>query len=196
MSELILASASPRRAQLLGQLGIAFRVLPSDIDESRRAGETPVAYVQRMAAGKARAAQALAGVAADAFVLGADTSVIVDDDVLGKPADARECAAMLRRLSAREHEVLSGIALARGAALAQRLSRTRVRFRALADAEIEAYWRTGEPRDKAGGYAIQGLAAAFVERIEGSYSGVMGLPLYDTAALLGDAGLFRLGAAP
>lgn len=184
---LLLASGSPRRRELLDQLGVAHRVVTTDVDEQRLPDELPSALVIRLARAKARRGFELAPDAPAA--LGADTVVVVDGDVLGKPRDAAEASAMLRRLSGRTHEVLSGVALATRSAMTSRLSVSAVAFRDLDDAEIGAYWASGEPRDKAGAYAVQGRAARFIVRLEGSYSGVMGLPLFDTAALLEDAGL-------
>ncbi len=182
-----LASGSPRRRELLAQLDISFEILMGDIDESLRPGELPDAYVRRMAGDKTRAAlQRLTG--RHAPVLGADTAVVVDRQILGKPADQAAAAAMLRRLSGREHEVLSAVAISDNARQAVAVNRTTVTFRPLSEAEIEGYWATGEPCDKAGGYAIQGLGAVFIEAIHGSYSGVMGLPLFETAHLLNDFG--------
>jgi len=184
---LILASQSPRRAELLRQIGVDFRVAPAHIDETPRRAESPADYVVRMAREKARATAAQHP---GALVLGADTSVILDDRILGKPADREEGIAMLLALSGREHQVLTAVALA-GTHPGQALSASRVRFRPVGHEEAARYWATGEPADKAGGYAIQGLGAVFVERIEGSYSGIMGLPLFETAQLLADAGLSR-----
>lgn len=185
-----LASQSPRRRELLAQIGIAHRVLAVDIDESVRGAEAPADYVQRLAREKAAAGwqQLLAQSLPPAPVIGADTAVVVDGAILGKPGDAADALAMLQRLSARSHEVMTGVAVhtAHGAQVA--LSCTRVWFRALERAEIEAYWASGEPCDKAGAYGIQGLAAKFIERIDGSYSGVVGLPLFETAELLRAAG--------
>lgn len=193
---LCLGSASPRRSGLLRQIGVPHCVQAVDLDESVRAGETPADYVLRLAKAKARAVQAArAAAGAPALpVLGADTTVAIDGLVLGKPRDAAELAAMLARLGGRGHEVHSAVALAtvdaHGApTVAARASCTRVRFRPITPAEAAAYWATGEPRDKAGGYGIQGFGAVFVESIEGSYSGVVGLPLAETAALLRGAGL-------
>jgi septum formation protein len=183
---LILASQSPRRRELLDQVGIAHRVLPVDVDETRCPDEAPAVYVERLARAKAAAGLAAAGGGA---VLGADTVVVLDDAVLGKPADRADALAMLARLSGRRHEVLTAVALAHGEAIACRLSVSHVTFRTLTPDEIAAYWATGEPADKAGGYAIQGRAALFVTRLEGSYSGVMGLPLHETGELLREAGL-------
>lgn len=195
---LCLASASPRRSDLLRQIGVAHCIQPADLDESRRAQETPGDYVLRLAAEKAQAVRTTrAAMGARALpVLAADTTVAIDGLVLGKPQDAAESAAMLARLSDREHEVYTAVALAMpGAAPASlrppttALSRSRVRFRAVGPAEAAAYWASGEPRDKAGGYAIQGRGAVFVVGLEGSFSGVVGLPLAETAALLQAAGL-------
>ncbi len=184
MRRLILASSSPRRQELLEQIGVPFSVQVPAIDETPQASEPPAAYVQRMAEEKARAV--LAQQTADVCVLAADTSVIIDELILGKPADAAEAKAMLLRLSGREHQVLSAIAVADQNHLKSQVVSCRVVFRELTEAEIDAYWRTGEPRDKAGSYAIQGLGAVFVRAMHGSYSAVVGLPLAETAALLGE----------
>lgn len=184
MRRLILASSSPRRQELLTQIGVPFSVQVPAIDETPLVGEAPPAYVQRMAEEKARAV--LAQQAGDVCVLAADTSVIVDGLILGKPADAADAKAMLLRLSGREHQVLSAIAVADQSRLNSQVVSCKVAFRTLTDAEIDAYWHTGEPRDKAGSYAIQGLGAVFVQAIHGSYSAVVGLPLAETAALLGE----------
>ena len=188
-----LASASPRRSALLAQLGVAHEVAVADVDESARPGEAPEALVVRLARQKAeRGAQGSALPA-----LGADTIVCIDGRILGKPRDAADATGMLRLLSGRGHRVLSGVALATGDAVNIALSSSRVVFRELAPDEIAGYWASGEPRDKAGAYAVQGLAARFISHLEGSYSGVMGLPLYETAALLRSAGLLPpLGARP
>jgi septum formation protein len=194
---LCLGSASPRRAELLRQLGVPHIVVPSDADETRRVDEPPSDYVLRLACSKAAGVLvAAAGRIGGLPVLAADTSVVIDDQVLGKPLDAAECREMLGRLSGREHEVFTAVALASGGATRTRLSRSRVIFRRLGEAEMDAYWATGEPRDKAGGYAVQGYGAAFVRRLEGSYSGVVGLPLFETAELLAEAGVpvWREGA--
>lgn len=181
-----LASQSPRRRELLAQIGVGHEVLRVDVDESRRGAEAAPDYVQRLAREKAEAGRQL--VAANGLVplpvLGADTAVVIDGRILGKPADAADARAILRLLSGRAHEVLTGIALCDANAVQVALSRTIVRFRALSEADIERYWASGEPADKAGAYGIQGLAAMFVEGIEGSYSGVVGLPLFETALLL------------
>ena len=182
---LILASQSPRRAELLRQIGVGFEAVPADIDETPLAGETAEAYVRRMATGKARAIHARHP---DAPVLGSDTAVVLEGQILGKPADREHAIALLRQLAGRTHRVLTGVALAHGR-VDYRLSESRVRFRDIAEAEAARYWDSGEPADKAGGYAIQGLGAVFVERIEGSYSGIMGLPLFETAQLLRGIGI-------
>lgn len=187
---LYLASASPRRQELLRQLGIAFEVMPSDLLEVPLPAETPAQYVVRVALDKARfVARQIAerGLAARP-VLGADTEVVLDGEILGKPADAAHGQAMLRRLAGRTHEVLSAIALIAGASERTALARSRVTFAPLTDEQIAAYWASGEPVDKAGGYAIQGRAAAFITHIEGSYSGIVGLPLHELATLLSEAG--------
>jgi len=184
-----LASQSPRRRELLRQIGVTHVVLPVAVDERRRAGESAHDYVVRVALAKAcagRAAQAPGDRSRP--VLGADTGVVIAGEVLGKPADRDTAMAMLQRLSGTTHEVLSAVALA-GASAAVRVSISRVTFRTLTERECAAYWQTGEPVDKAGAYAIQGRAAVFVTRIEGSYSGVMGLPLYETAELLKEFGI-------
>jgi septum formation protein len=197
---LILASASPRRAELLRAAGFEFDVAVTDVDESIRAGESPQAYVRRLAADKSLAA--LKGCAtgaddarqetavaqafrpADVIILGADTAVVVDGDILGKPRDDQDAAAMLRRLSGRRHEVMTGVSLRCGAYEVGRVEVTSVEFARLADDDIEWYVKSGEGRDKAGAYAIQGLASRFIPRIEGSYSNVVGLPVACVAELL------------
>ena len=188
---IFLGSASPRRAELLAQIGVAFQVLVADIDETPKPGESAEIYVLRMALEKAKAvlAQSEPSVLP---VLAADTSVVVDGDILGKPRDQAEAMAMLARLSGRTHQVLTAVALVGSgveAARASRLSVNKVRFRVISEAERLAYWQTTEPQDKAGAYAIQGHAAVFIEHLEGSFSGVMGLPLFETAALLAEFGI-------
>lgn len=176
-----LASASPRRADLLRQLGLNFDVRPADIDERKSAQESPRDYVIRMAREKALA------VARDntaALVIGADTAIEIDGEILGKPAGPDEQTQMLRRLSDRTHHVLSAVCIVREGKIAEALSSTEVSFKRLDAAELERYVRSREGLDKAGGYAIQGYAAAFVTRLCGSYSGVVGLPLYETVQLL------------
>jgi septum formation protein len=183
---LCLASASPRRRALLQQIGVAHVALRADVDETPQPGELPRAYVARIAAAKARAIRARD---ATLPVLGADTTVVVDGVMFGKPANREAGLAMLASLSGRVHEVLSAVALADVRGMAVAISVSAVRFRALSAQECRDYWDSGEPRDKAGGYAIQGLAAAFIAALDGSYSGVMGLPLFETAALLLAAGV-------
>ena len=189
--EVILASASPRRSSLLTQIGVAHRVLPADIEEVRRPGETPRGCAQRLAEAKARHVAATAAVAgcSAAVVLGADTVVVLENDLLGKPRDRADALAMLARLSDRTHQVLSAVAVLAHGRLSSAVSASQVRFRGLSAAECAAYWDSGEPRDKAGAYAIQGLGAVFVAELHGSYSGVMGLPLFETAQLLAAAGV-------
>lgn len=182
MTRLVLASTSPRRRELLAQLGVVFDVLPVAVDEQPLASEQAADHVCRLALAKARAGAAQAG--ADVCVLGADTVVVVDGEIFGKPVDADGAAAMLRRLSGRTHQVLSAVARVHRGGHQVRLSESMVTFRALSAAEITGYCATGEPLDKAGSYAIQGRAAAFVRHLEGSYSGVVGLPLFETAELL------------
>jgi septum formation protein len=183
---LYLASASPRRQELLRQLGIGFDVMPSNIHEVREAGESPAQYVARVAGDKARRVAQLVKERGMPVrpVLGADTEVVLDGEILGKPENAAHGADMLRRLAGRTHEVLSAVCVWHRGKEYTALSTSRVTFRPLAPAEIEQYWNTGEPRDKAGAYAIQGRAAAFISRLEGSYSGVMGLPLFELDEIL------------
>ena len=184
---LLLASASPRRSALLAQIGVAHRVHATEIDETPRPGEAATALVERLARGKAAAGRTQAG---GLPVLGADTEVVLDGRVFGKPRDAADAVAMLLALAGREHQVLSAVALATADGGVQSLlSESRVRMRDITPEEAQAYWASGEPRGKAGGYAIQGLAAVFISALSGSFSGVMGLPLYETAQLLGAAGI-------
>lgn len=192
--QLYLASSSPRRRKLLGRIGVRFQVLPVDVDERRRPGESPERYVRRMAVTKARQAAAGPLRREGVPVLAADTAVVIDGDVLGKPDGREHALAMLARLSGRSHEVLTAVAAVSGTE-ALRVSRSRVTFRVIDPAEAAAYWITGEPADKAGGYAVQGLGAVFVTRLEGSYSGVMGLPLFETAQVLGEHGVAVLPPA-
>jgi septum formation protein len=184
-----LASQSPRRRELLAQVGVAFETIDVDVPEMRGADETPRAYVERVARAKARAGlEAVTGRDPDAVVLGADTEVVLDDRVFGKPRDAADAAAMLRALSGRTHDVISVVcsASARGERIATCVSA--VTFAKLDAEAIGGYVATGEPSGKAGGYAIQGRAAGFIVHLSGSYSGVMGLPLFETAGLLREAG--------
>lgn len=188
---IILASASERRGLLLTQIGVRYQVLAVDLDERPRDGERAGDYVVRLAREKAGAAMHALGAGAHRPVLAADTAVVQDGRVLGKPADEDDCVAILSALAGRTHEVLTGIALLYGGAMHVALSATRVSFRPIGEAECRRYWATGEPAGKAGAYAIQGRGAVFVTRVEGSYSGVMGLPLFETAALLDAAGVRR-----
>jgi len=213
---LILASASPRRAELLRAAGFEFEIVAANVDESIRAGESPQMYVRRLAADKSIAAYVASGFPAagrgagsrtdgggghgppegghhardvdsrdvDAVVLGADTAVVVDGDILGKPRDDADAAAMLRRLSGRRHDVMTGVSLRHGAYEVGRVETTSVVFAALSDEDVAWYVASGEGRDKAGAYAIQGLASRFVPRIEGSYSNVVGLPIAAVAELI------------
>lgn len=192
-SRLILGSASPRRRELLAQIGIDCEVHPVDLDEIANPGEAPLDYVRRLALAKAEACRTLATTPEDAVFLGADTAVVIDGEILGKPRDRADFVTTLRRLSGREHEVLSGVALVCGERQEVRVSSSRVGFGPVSDAAIAAYWETGEPQDKAGGYAIQGHAAAFIHHVSGSYSGVVGLPLFETVQLLRDFGIPVLG---
>ena len=185
-----LASKSPRREQLLHQLGVEFQVHAIDIDETRQAQESPAAYVCRMAREKAALSAAEIAARESKFaVLAADTTITCDGDIIGKPADRDQCRCILGKLSARQHLVLSAVALATGDDVVLRLTQNRVSFRRLTRTEIEAYCASAEPMDKAGAYAIQGKAACFIEHLEGSYSAVMGLPLFETAELLRNADL-------
>ncbi len=190
---LILASASPRRSALLRQLGVPHRVMAVDIEERRLGAEPVEVCVLRLARAKAQAGRerlaAAGSLAAGDVVLGADTAVVLEDEMLGKPHTRTTALAMLRQLSGREHRVLTGVAVWGESGCEVALSASRVRFRELGDAECARYWQSGEPQDKAGAYAIQGYAAAFIADLHGSYSGVMGLPLYETAELLRRAGV-------
>jgi septum formation protein len=180
----LLASGSPRRRELLKQIGVPFEVLPVSVDEAVLPGEPADAYVERLARRKAAAGWALRPATAAAPVLAADTTVVLGGRILGKPADAADGQRMLLDLSGRTHQVLTAVALATVDGVRSRLSRSEVSFRPISAAEALDYWNTGEPWDKAGGYAVQGRAAVFIRDLHGSYSGVMGLPLYETAELL------------
>jgi septum formation protein len=179
--QLILASASPRRADLLRAAGIAFEVVPAHIDERAQEGEVPATYVERIAKEKA---QAVAREHPGAAVLAADTTVVIDGLILGKPANDDDARAMLRRLSGRTHEVLTGVALIANGRMEPAVETTRVRFVPMSDGDVDWYVASGEPRGKAGAYAIQGLASRFVDRVEGSYSNVVGLPIVQVWRLL------------
>jgi len=187
VKKLVLASASPRRRELLTQVGVRFDVLTADIDESVIAGESPQVYTQRLALEKARAV--LTRCDAEASVLGADTTVSIDGILLGKPANADDAARMLRMLQGRPHEVITGVALVSATSSQIVAEVTRVFFAAMSESEIAAYIATGEPMDKAGAYAIQGRAARWIPRIEGDYANVVGLPLSRVCLMLKDAGL-------
>lgn len=187
--QLYLASRSPRRQELLRQVGVRFAIVSADIDERRRPGQAPADYAVATALAKARAGVQAVPAPGSAPVLGADTDVVIDGEILGKPANRAQALAMLQRLAGRTHEVYSGVAILQGAREQTALSVTRVTFGPISAAQAQAYWDTGEPADKAGAYAIQGLGARFVKSIEGSYSGVMGLPLYETCELLARSGV-------
>jgi len=199
---LILASASPRRADLLRAAGFTFETVAADVDEAVRAGESPALYVRRLAAEKSAAARSAEASRssgdgtrgfsrADTIILAADTTVVVDGEILGKPRDDADAAAMLERLSGRRHEVLTGVSIRRNAFEVGRVETTGVCFAALTPDEVAWYVGSGEGRDKAGSYAIQGLASRFVTRIEGSYSNVVGLPVAAVVELLTEAGFFQ-----
>ncbi|WP_459117373.1 Maf family protein [Wenzhouxiangella indolica] len=186
-NRLVLASASPRRRELLSLFDIDFDVRPADIDETVREGETPEDYVRRVARDKALAVHRRSG---DRFVLGSDTAVVDDGQCLGKPADDAEARDMLQRLSGSEHQVLSAVVLvAPGGQIAERLSVTAVEFGQPPAKWVERYIASGEPHDKAGAYGIQGSAGIWVRSLSGSYTGVVGLPLFETGELLREAGL-------
>lgn len=183
LPSLVLASRSPRRQELLRQLGLRFEVMAADVDERRAAGQSPADYAIATALAKARAIQT------EGVVLGADTDVVIDGRILGKPRDSADALAMLSRLSDREHQVYSAVALVHGTRSATALSVTRVNVATISARDAQIYWDSGEPAGKAGAYAIQGLGARFIREIHGSYSGVMGLPLYETCELLASFGV-------
>jgi len=188
----VLASASPRRRQLLDLVGIPHEVRPANIDETMRSREAPRRHAERLAREKA---SAIAARDPDLITIGADTVVVVNRKVLGKPKDVADATRMLSMLSGREHTVITAVAVSRGKKLRSAVEEVRVRFRRLRDDEIEAYVATGEPMDKAGAYGIQGYGATIVERIEGDYFAVMGLPLVRLVGLLRDVGVrYRFGA--
>lgn len=186
-----LASQSPRRRELLQQIGVKHQVIGANVLEVPRQQETPGDYVQRLAREKAEAGYASVLVAGLPVkpVLGADTIVVINNEILEKPRDADHAALMLRKLAGTEHQVMTAVAMIMEEKCKLKLSVTQVVFRPLAEEEILAYWNTGEPRDKAGAYAIQGLGAVFVQQIQGSYTGVVGLPIEQTVALLGEFGI-------
>jgi septum formation protein len=189
MPTLYLASGSPRRRELLTQIGVPFTTLSAHIDETPLLDESPTAYVQRLAHGKAAAGLGSLSSAAGACVLGADTAVVLDGQILGKPVDRDDALSMLAKLSGREHEVLTAVAIVDHQRVENCVVASSVRFRTITSREAQTYWSSGEPLDKAGSYAIQGLAAVFVEGLHGSYSGVVGLPLCETAELLSRFGI-------
>ncbi len=192
MTPLYLASGSPRRRELLTQIGIPFTVVSASIDETPLPNEQAGAYVERLARGKAAAGLALlaaSGAAEPLAVLGADTAVVLDGRILGKPVDRDDALAMLAALSGREHEVLTAVAITDGQRTESLFIISRVSFNTISEQRAKAYWASGEPCDKAGAYAIQGLGAVFVQGLQGSYSGVVGLPVAETAELLAGFGI-------
>lgn len=195
MIDLILASASPRRAELLSQIGIKYKVQAVDIDESSLPNETPEVLVQRLALEKSCAVNASKNSVKNSLlnkqipILGSDTLGIINGELLVKPENFEHAYSMLSTMSGCWHEILTAVAITHQGETQLKLNLNRVLFRKISDKEIQAYWKTGEPQDKAGAYAIQGLAASFVERIEGSYSGIMGLPLFETSQLLRQFGI-------
>lgn len=189
--QVVLASSSPRRAALLAQLGIGFVVIEPHVEEVPKVGETPLQYAARVAEDKARR---VASKVPELPVLAADTVVVCDGRVLGKPRSREDGLAMLELLSGRQHRVITAVTVGRGGDFRTRVAETLVDFRRLTTKEREDYWETGEPQDKAGGYGIQGLGAIFVTAIAGSYSGVVGLPLAETAQLLREFGIDCLKA--
>lgn len=184
--QIILASASPRRMELLDQIKVTYRIHPVDLDETPLPDETPLDYVQRLAAEKSAAC--MSQLKTQIPVLAADTAVVLGDVIMGKPKDQADALAMLKQLSGKTHQVFSAISL-RGREHGQAVSITEVTFRRLTECEMLEYWHSGEPVDKAGSYAIQGLGGVFVESIKGSFSGVVGLPLFETAELLSRQGV-------
>jgi septum formation protein len=188
-SFIYLASGSPRRRELLQQIGVTFRVIGAELDETALPGESPLAYVSRLAEAKAGVGWERSRDLGTAPVLAADTAVVLDARILGKPAGLNDAMAMLLDLSGRAHQVLTAVALRTAAGTRVEVSHSTVTFRSIDPSEARAYWETGEPSDKAGAYAIQGYAAIFITDLKGSYSGVMGLPLFETAALLEGAGV-------
>ena len=189
MKPLYLASGSPRRREVLTQSGGPITAISAEIDETPFTNESPSAYVERLARGKAEAGRRSIVTDKPFCVLGADTAVVLDGKILGKPVDEADACAMLMMLSGKEHEVLTAIAVLDGERCESRVVRSLVRFRAISCEEAAAYWASGEPRDKAGGYGIQGLGAVFVAGLNGSYSAVVGLPVCESAELLGHFGI-------
>jgi len=179
---IILASASPRRAELLDQIQVDYTIQAVDIDESSYENETPIALVERLAVEKSQAISV--SEANGLAVLGADTLGVINDQLLVKPKNFDHAHDMLSMMSGQWHDILSAVAISFEGKTLVRVNKNKVLFRELSFSEIQSYWATGEPQDKAGAYAVQGLAASFIERIEGSYSGIMGLPLFETTALL------------
>ena len=187
---LVLASQSPRRKELLAQLGYQFCCHPADIDESVNNNEDPLTYVERMAQEKAVVTAKQLGQLTDNVILGSDTCVVFNSKILAKPKDLNDCIAILSSLSGQKHQVLTAIAVSANSRIISEVVSTDVYFKPLTKNEIIAYWHTGEPQDKAGAYGIQGIAGQFVQRIEGSYSAVVGLPLFETAQLLAKFDVF------
>jgi len=183
-TDLLLASRSPRRRELLSQIGVRYELVRVDVMEERQVDEAPSAYVRRLASEKACAGFDAQDSVRSIPALGADTIVVLDDEVLEKPLNEDHCEQLLRSLSGRTHEVLTAVCINSGAGMEEALCSTWVSFRELQEDEIKRYWQSGEPKDKAGAYGIQGLGALFVKRIEGSYSNVVGLPLYETGLML------------
>jgi septum formation protein len=190
---LYLASRSPRRSELLTQIGVRFALVAAEVDETPHAGESPEDYVRRVSIEKAKAGRFKVSPDDPRPVLAADTAVVLHDEILGKPLDRPDFLRMMARLSGQTHRVLTGVALTHAGEVWYELSTSQVSFRDIDACERLAYWASGEPRDKAGGYGIQGLGALFVADLQGSYSGVMGLPLYETGRLLHRAGIALLG---
>jgi septum formation protein len=190
--KVVLASSSPRRRELLNLIGIAHEVRPANLDESMRPRETPRRHAERLARDKA---SAIAMRDPDLITIAADTIVVINRKVLGKPVDKEDAARMLAMLSGREHTVITAVAVSRGKKLRSAIEEVKVKFRRLREDEIEAYIATGEPMDKAGAYGIQGFGATIVERVEGDYFAVMGLPLVRLIALMRDVGvLYQFGS--
>lgn len=184
--QITLASASPRRRELLDQIQVSYNILPVNIDESCDRGEPAEQFVRRLALEKARAGFSMAPALP---ALGSDTIVVLEQQILGKPENREHGTGMLKMLAGKTHRVITAVAICYGEIEHCELSISEVEFTCMDEQQIETYWETGEPVDKAGGYAIQGIAAQFIKNIKGSYSGVMGLPLYETAQLLGRVGI-------